>query len=199
MKTICTGRRWANFSWARGPACSGRRTRACGKRCGRCCGSWRSISSPTAFCCPSIGKPFKTKEYPNYTRAWLTFGLLDAGYAGEQEGFRLARGMGDHFNQSDVLPYVKDMNLGFQGILANTRLYDAPVGKMKDIEVAVRYYQEDWWLEQLIAEDQRAIYDHPGNHPHSTLLTTLEGYCDLYRVTGREQYICRSKARPENV
>ena len=92
-----------------------------------------------------------------------------------------------------VLPYVKDMNLGFQGILANTRLYDAPVGKMKDIQVAVRYYQEDWWLEQLIAEDHRAIYDHPGNHPHSTLLTTLEGYCDLYRVTGREKYISAVK------
>ena len=148
---------------------------------------------PDGFLLPIDRETFKTKEYPNYTRAWLTFGLLDAGYAGEQEGFRLARGMGDHFNQSDVLPYVKDMNLGFQGILANTRLYDAPVGKMKDIEVAVRYYQEDWWLEQLIAEDHRAIYDHPGNHPHSTLLTTLEGYCDLYRVTGREKYISAVK------
>ena len=148
---------------------------------------------PDGFLLPIDRETFKTKEYPNYTRAWLTFGLLDAGYAGEQEGFRLARGMGDHFNQSDVLPYVKDMNLGFQGILANTRLYDAPVGKMKDIQVAVRYYQEDWWLEQLIAEDHRAIYDHPGNHPHSTLLTTLEGYCDLYRVTGREKYISAVK------
>ena len=144
---------------------------------------------PDGFLLPIDRETFKTKEYPNYTRAWLTFGLLDAGYAGESEGFRLARGMGDHFNQSEVLPYVKDLNLGFQGILANTRLYDAPVGVQKDVDVAIRHYQEDWWLDQVIADDHRAIYMHPGNHPHSTLLTTLEGYCDLYRATGNGKYL----------
>ena len=50
-----------------------------------------------------------------YTRAWLEFGLLDAGYAGEAEAFRLARGMGDHFNRSDVLPYVNVLNLRLSG------------------------------------------------------------------------------------
>lgn len=146
-------------------------------------------AEPDGFLLPIDRETFKTKEYPNYTRAWLTFGLLDAGYAGEETGFRLARGMGDSFNRSEVLPYVKDMNLGFQGILANTRLYDSPVGVSADVETAEKYYLEDWWLDQLIADDQRAIYQHPGNHPHSTLLTTLEGYFDLYRATGREKYI----------
>ena len=149
----------------------------------------KDYQQPDGFLLPVDRDTFRTKEYPNYTRAWLTFGLLDAGYAGEEEGFRLARGMGDSFNQSEVLPYVKDLNLGFQGILANTRLYDSPVGKWDDIETAIRYYQEDWWLDLVIADDQRAIYDHPGNHPHSTLLTTLEGYCDLYRITGKDKYL----------
>jgi DUF1680 family protein len=81
------------------------------------------------------------------------------------------------------------MNLGFQGILANTRLYDSPVGVEKDIQVAKEAYQETWWLEQLIAGDHRAIYGHPGNHPHSTLLTALEGYLDMYRATGEPVYI----------
>ena len=148
-----------------------------------------ACQQPDGYLIPVDRETFKTKEYPNYTRAWLTFGLLDAGYAGHEAGFALARGMGDHFNGCDVLPYVKDLNLGFQGILANTRLYDSPVGKREDVEVAVRHYQEDWWLDQLIAKDHRAIYQHPGNHPHSTLLTTLEGYCDLYRFTGDEKYL----------
>lgn len=146
------------------------------------------------FLLPVDRATFRTREYPNYTRAWLTFGLLDAGYAGEETGFRLARGMGDSFAQSDVLPFVKDMNLGFQGILANTRLYDAPVGIRQDIEIAIRYYQEDWWLDQLLAGDHRAIYAHPGDHPHSTLLTALEAYCDLYRATGNEKYLRAVKA-----
>lgn len=141
------------------------------------------------FLLPITREEFKTKEYPNYTRAWVTFGLLDAGYAGEEKGFALARSMTDFFNHCEVLPYVKDMNLGFQGILASTRMYDAPCGKKEDIEVAQNYYEEQWWLEQLIAGDHRAIYDHPGNHPHSTLLTTLEGYLDLYRATGKQIYI----------
>lgn len=149
----------------------------------------KEYQEPDGFLLPIARETFKTKEYPNYTRAWLTFGLLDAGYAGEEDAFRLARGMGDHFNQSEVLPYVKDLNLGFQGILANTRLYDAPVGVERDVEVAREHYEERWWLEQVIAGDHRAIYAHPGNHPHSTLLTTLEGYCDLYRFTGDEIYL----------
>lgn len=141
------------------------------------------------FLLPITREEFRTREYPNYTRAWLTFGLLDAGYAGETLGFELARGFGDFFNDCEVLPYVKDMNLGFQGILANTRLYDSPVGKRADIDTAQRWYQERWWLEQLTRGDHRAIYDHPGNHPHSTLLTSLEGYLDLYRFTGDALYL----------
>ncbi|MDD3334193.1 MAG: glycoside hydrolase family 127 protein [Eubacteriales bacterium] len=145
-------------------------------------------SEPDGFLLPITQEEYRTREYPNYTRAWVTFGLLDAGYAGEERGFTLARAMSDSFNHSEVLPYVKDMNLGFQGILASTRMYDAPNGKNMDVEVARQYYQEDWWLKQIASGDQRAIYDHPGNHPHSTLLTTLEGYLDLYRITGEPLY-----------
>ena len=141
------------------------------------------------FIIPIPREQFDTKEYPNYTRAWITFGLLDAGYAGESRAFELARDMADYFNHSNVLPYVKDLNLGFQGILANTRMYDAPNGKWEDMQVAIDHYQETWWLKQVIAGDHRAISDHPGNHPHSTLLTTLEGYLDLYRATGEAIYI----------
>ena len=141
------------------------------------------------FIIPIPREQFDTKEYPNYTRAWITFGLLDAGYAGESRAFELARDMADYFNHCNVLPYVKDLNLGFQGILANTRMYDAPNDKWEDMQVAIDHYQETWWLKQVIAGDHRAIYDHPGNHPHSTLLTTLEGYLDLYRATGEAIYI----------
>ena len=85
---------------------------------------------------PITDEEWHTKEYPNYTRAWVTFGLIDAGNAGIERAFPLARGMGDYFNHCDLLPYVKDMNLGFQGILAQTRLYDSPVGVQEDVDVA---------------------------------------------------------------
>ncbi len=148
-----------------------------------------ACGDPDGFLLPITREEWRTKEYPNYTRAWITFGLLDAGYAGNPDAFRLARSMTDFFNSCDLLPSVKDMNLGFQGLLIGTRVYDSPIGKREDVDVTVRAYEERWWLEQCIAEDQRAIYAHPGNHPHSTLLTTLEGYLDLYRVTGDGTYL----------
>ncbi|MBQ3078772.1 MAG: glycoside hydrolase family 127 protein [Clostridia bacterium] len=146
------------------------------------------------FLIPITRDEFKTREYPNYTRAWITFGLLDAGFAGNEKAFSLARGMSDWFNRSEVLPYVKDMNLGFQGILACTRVYTSPIGKKEDIDTALMYYKEDWWLDQLIKGDHRAIYEHPGNHPHSTLLTTLEGYHDIFRATGDPKYLTAVKS-----
>ncbi len=126
-----------------------------------------------------------TKEYPNYVRAWLIFGLLAAGYAGNQKAFELARKFGDWFNSCEELPTVKDMNLGFQGILANTELYHSPVGTDKDLEVAQKYYREDWYLERLKNKDYDGLYRHP-NHPHGTVLTAVEGYLDIYRATGEE-------------
>lgn len=126
-----------------------------------------------------------TLEYPNYVRAWLTFGLLAAGYAGNEKAFELARKFGDWFNNSPELPMVKDMNLGFQGILANTELYVSPVGSKEDLDVAQKHYRENWWLELLSKKDHNAISRHP-NHPHGTVLTAVEGYLDIYRITGEE-------------
>lgn len=126
-----------------------------------------------------------TKEYPNYVRAWLVFGLLAAGYAGNDKAFGLARKFGDWFNNCEELPTVKDMNLGFQGILANTELYHSPVGVDKDLEVAQKYYRENWYLAKLKNKDYDGLYRHP-NHPHGTVLTAIEGYLDIYRATGEE-------------
>lgn len=128
-----------------------------------------------------------TKEYPNYVRAWLTFGLLAAGYSGNQTAFELVRKFGDWFNQCKKLPMVKDMNLGFQGILANTELYLSPVGVEKDLEVAQKFYREDWYLTKLKNKEHDGLYRHP-EHPHGTVLTAIEGYLDIYRATG-EKYL----------
>lgn len=146
-------------------------------------------ADPDGFLIPIDRADFRTKEYPNYVRAWLHFGLIAAGYAGNEQAFVLLRRMSDCFNHSEVLPFVKDMNLGFQGILASTQAYLSPAGVPEDLQVAVSAYEEPWWLEQIMAGDHRAIYDHPGNHPHSTLLTTLEGYFDIYFATGEQRYL----------
>ena len=132
---------------------------------------------------------FDTDEYPNYVRAWMNFGLLAAGAAGNEKAYGLVRRMGDWFNECFVLPYVKDLDLGFQGNLASTEVFRSPVGVPRDLEVAEKHYREEYWIDWLLAHDQRAIYAHLGSHPHGTLLTTLEGLLDTYRATGEEKLL----------
>jgi uncharacterized protein len=79
-----------------------------------------------------------------YTRAWLTHGLIEAGYAGNTKAFALLRGNYDWFNQCQYLPdLLRGAVQGGQGMIANTRMYFTPVGKPSDIQVIQRYFLED--------------------------------------------------------
>jgi uncharacterized protein len=124
-----------------------------------------------------------------YTRAWLTHGLLEAGYAGDWRGFDLLRGYYDWFNQSRYLPeMLRGAIQGGQGMVANTRVAMSPVGKPKDVQVIQRYFQENGWLEGLAKREPEQIWQYPYDRPHCYLLTDLEAYLDLYRATGDKKY-----------
>jgi DUF1680 family protein len=125
-----------------------------------------------------------------YTRAWLTHGLIEAGYAGNQKAFELLRGYYDWFNQCSYLPQMLHFAIqGGQGMIANTRMYFTPVGKPADIQVIQRYFQENYWMDQLAAREDRAIWQYPYDQPHCYLITNLEAYLDLYRATGDPRYL----------
>ena len=59
---------------------------------------------------------------------------------------------------------------GRQGIIASTRLYFTPVGKPEDLQVVQRYYQENFWMQQLIDKDVDAIWKYPYDRPHGYLI-----------------------------
>ena len=125
-----------------------------------------------------------------YTRAWLVHGLIEAGYAGNQKAFELLRGYSDWFNQCPYLPHLLRLAIqGGQGMIANTRMYFTPVGKPADIQVVQRYFQENFWMDQLAAREERAIWQYPYDRPHCYLLTNLEAYFDLYLATGDPRYL----------
>ena len=145
---------------------------------------------------------FGTKEYPNYVRCWLIYGLLAAGLIGKARAYSLLRNWQDWFNDCEDLPVIKYLSLGFQGIVGSTNTYLSPVGVTRDLEIAVEYYQEDWRLAQFIigekTDDWGLGLDHVvhkrdvygvEHFPHGTELTALEGYLDLYRATGKHLYL----------
>ena len=124
-----------------------------------------------------------------YTRAWLTHGLIEAGYAGNPKAFELLRGNYDWFDQCKYLPdLLRGAVQGGQGMIANTRMYFTPVGKPADAQVIQRYFLEDKWLEQLAGMDKDGIWQYPYDRPHCYLLTNLEAYLDLYRATGDRRW-----------
>jgi hypothetical protein len=124
-------------------------------------------------------------ERGGYTRAWLTHGLIEAGYAGNAKAFELLRGNYDWFDRCNDLPYLMRGGVqGGQGMIGNTRMYFTPVGKPMDIQVIQRYFLEDKWLEALARGEEEQIWQYPYDRPHCYLLTNLEAYLDLYRATG---------------
>jgi uncharacterized protein len=128
-------------------------------------------------------------ERAAYTRAWLTHGLLEASYSGNAKALPMLRGYYDWFNQQPFLPdMLRGAIQGGQGMVANTRVATSPVGKAADAQVIQRYYQEDRWLEGLAKREKDQVWQYPYDRPHCYLLTNLEAYLDMYRVTGDPRY-----------
>lgn len=129
-------------------------------------------------------------ERAGYTRAWVTHGLLEAGYTGRTDAFPLLRGYYDWFDQCQHLPeLLRGTAQGVQGMVANTRVYLSDVGKPADIQVVQRYFQESYWLDGLARRDPTMIWQYPYDRPHNYLLTDMEAYLDLYRATGEQHYL----------
>ncbi len=129
-------------------------------------------------------------ERAAYTRAWLTHGLLEAGYAGNRKAFPLLRGYYDWFNhQNQYLPeLLRGAIQGGQGMIANTRTSLSPVGKHADVQIIQRYFEEPAFLAGTAAKQDTQIWQYPYDRPHCYLLTNLEAYLDMYLATGDRRY-----------
>jgi uncharacterized protein len=128
-------------------------------------------------------------ERAGYTRAWVTHGLLEAGYTGHPKAFELLRGYYDWFDRCQYLPkLLRGTAQGVQGMVANTRMYFSPVGRPEDIAVVQRYFQENYWIDGLARRDQTMVWQYPYDRPHNYLLTDIEAYFDLYLATGASRY-----------
>jgi DUF1680 family protein len=129
-------------------------------------------------------------EKGGYTRAWVTHGLIEAGYAGNTKAFPLLRGFYDWFDKCSYLPnMLRGGTQGVQGMVASTRMFFTPVGKPEDIQVIQRYYQENYWLEGLAKRNTEVVWQYPYDRPHNYLITDFEAYLDVYRATGDKRYL----------
>ena len=145
---------------------------------------------PNGYMLPYKPDSLRSEE-PNYARAWLTHGLIDAGLSGNQKAYKLLRGHADWFNKWNTMhpKLLYWPNNSHQGHIASTRTYLSPVGKPEDLLVAEKYYVSDWWMNELGAQRDSAIWQYPLQNPHSYLITSFEAYLDHYLATGDKAYL----------
>ncbi len=145
-----------------------------------------ACQEPDGFFEPIPKEEFGTKEYPNYVRVWLNYGLKAAHRIGDSRALPLMRAMQTWFNRCDERAIAKDLMLGFQGVIANTTVYLSEAGLPEDLQTVVDYYQENWWLAQFIRGDDGAVHKRPT--PHGTELEAITAYLDMYIATGKPLY-----------
>ncbi|MDR1516618.1 MAG: glycoside hydrolase family 127 protein [Dysgonamonadaceae bacterium] len=126
-----------------------------------------------------------------YARGWLSQGLVEAGIAGNPKAWPLLRRGGDWFNSSPYLPEIMfRVPIGNQGMVANSRTYlNTDIGVPADIQVLQRYFQLNFWLDQLIDRDPSAIWQYQYERVHSYLIIVLNAYMDMYMATGDKYYL----------
>jgi hypothetical protein len=126
-----------------------------------------------------------------YSRGWISQGLVEAGIAGNPKAWTLLRRGGDWFNSCPYLPeMIMRVPIGNQGMVANSRTYiDTNIGVPADIHVLQRYFQLNFWLEQLIERDPSAIWQYQYERVHSYLIVVLNAYMDMYMATGDQFYL----------
>ena len=163
----------------------------------------RIPGSRTAFLLPVDRDTFLTKEYPNYTRAWLTFGLLDAGYGGRSGarfGSRAAWAIA--FNRQRRAALCERCSTSaFRAFSPAPASMTRRWAGAKDVDTAVAaIIEEDWWLDWLLRRrSARHLPCTPATIPIPRCSPRWKAICDLYRATGKENYLQRRPARAENV
>lgn len=128
-------------------------------------------------------------ERKNYDRVFWTRGLLDAGRAGNADAFAVVRKFYDWFNARSYLPGMIRSQNSPDAFPGGPLVYLSPVGTSNDLIVSERYFDQDYWLNELKNGEPLCFTFYPGQGPHCYDLLGLEAYVDEYRATGEQKYL----------
>jgi len=128
-------------------------------------------------------------ERKNYDRVFWTRGLLDAGRAGNPTAYIVLRKFYDWFNGCSYLSRMLDGSNSTNGLPGGGLVYLSPIGKSEDLVVTERYFDQDYWINELKNENPLCITYYQITNPHCYELLGLEAFIDEYRATGVAKYI----------
>jgi DUF1680 family protein len=128
-------------------------------------------------------------ERKNYDRVFWTRGLLDAGSVGNRTAYGVLRRFYDWFNDCSYLPRMIHGCNSPNGFPGGPLVYLSPVGTSKDLVVTQRYFDQEYWMEELKNGEPLCFTYYPGERPHCYDLLGVEAYIDQYRATGLQKYL----------
>lgn len=131
----------------------------------------------------------RDSERKNYDRVFWTRGLLAAGTAGNEKAYGLLRRMYDWFNSSPYLPRMLLGGNATNGLPGGPLVHLSPAGKDKDLIITQRYYDQDYWINELVNREPLCLSHYPGERPHCYDLLGIESFADEYRATGAQKYL----------
>jgi hypothetical protein len=127
-------------------------------------------------------------ERKPYDRRNFTLGLIAAGRENPSAAL-IARRFQDWLYASPYVNTMLDGALGIMGDQPNLSMYHSAKGKPDDVLVREKFWRQDWWLDQLTADQPAAICRFPLNRAHSYVIAPWIAYVDTYRATGDRRCI----------
>lgn len=141
------------------------------------------------YCMGFRKEDFMILERANYTRSWLTRGLLAAYLSGSEEAGKIIRKFQDWFNQYPNRRKAAELHLSYQGMIADMEVSLSDLGKAEDWEKSEELYAIPSWIAELQAGDTKTIWQRPNDGAHGYELNAIVSYLELYQLSGKEKYL----------
>lgn len=145
-------------------------------------------AEPDGFCLGFPKSHMMIMERINYSRTYLTRGLVAALAAGNKKAGQLLRAQQEWFHQYPHKHKIMELHLAWQGMLADTDAGLSDVGSPQDALAAEEAYVKKEWLDRIVHGDTKAIWLCSNDSTHSNELIAFFSYAQLYLLTGNPLY-----------
>lgn len=127
-------------------------------------------------------------ERANYTRSWLTRGLLAAMRSGSKTAGETIRKFQNWFNVYPHRRKVAELHLSYQGMIADMEMALSELGLEDDWLLSEKLYVIDSWIQELCDGKTTTVWQRPNDGAHGYELNGILGYLQLYLLSGDERY-----------
>ncbi len=141
------------------------------------------------YCMGFRKEDFMILERANYTRSWLTRGLLAAYSSGNEQAGAIIRRFQDWFNSYPGRRKAAELHLSYQGMIAEMEMALSELGKDADWQKGEELYAISSWVAEMRAGDTKTIWQRPNDGAHGYELNGILSYLELYQLSGKEEYL----------